>query len=309
MTTRVVVYHFPILIISECQIPSTQNNFKLSNVSPRRNGVPTAWSVLVTLPTISKMRKRANEWHSHRNLKKKHQTEMSVCDSEIGKMFARIRKRNEEKPKEEPPERELKIYIFNWLAQQVLIEPFDSIRWMLLMYMYIVTYIAEEPPVKKVKLDDVESPAPENKPKSKKTSAINDPSLRCKVCRQDLDDPELRIFQGPPNDALEEEVALFDPKLSLFNGTEEDISYEDSRPSHKLTHFRCFEFELIVNSVLIRHTWRNSVILINSCVIFQCFRWIWTLVLFWWWSHWEKCIIICIRVYQASIWWESLTWR
>ncbi|KAK6625433.1 hypothetical protein RUM43_005731 [Polyplax serrata] len=118
-------------------------------------------------------------------------------------MFARIRKRNEEKPKEEPPE--------------------------------------QEPPVKKVKLDDVESPAPENKPKSKKTSAINDPSLRCKVCRQDLDDPELRIFQGPPNDALEEEVALFDPKLSLFNGTEEDISYEDSRPSHKLTHFSIFD--------------------------------------------------------------------
>lgn len=89
-----------------------------------------------------------------------------------------------------------------------------------------------EPPAKRIKTQKSDK---RSEPKT--TPGTMNIISRCKVCRQDLDDPELRMFPGPPNDALEEEVALFDPKLSLFNGTE-DISFEDSRPSNKLTHFR-----------------------------------------------------------------------
>ena len=115
-------------------------------------------------------------------------------------------------------------------------------------------FLLDDPPAKKIKIDNDEPNVSENeinndntdkekenkkiKDKSKKISINFDFSSRCKVCRQDLDDPELRMFQALPNDALEEEVALFDPKLSLFNGTEEDVSFEDTRPSNKLTHFR-----------------------------------------------------------------------
>lgn len=61
---------------------------------------------------------------------------------------------------------------------------------------------------------------------------------KCKVCRQDFDDPGLRLFEGPPNGAMEEAVALFDPRLSLFDGNEEDVSAEDVMPQNKLTYFR-----------------------------------------------------------------------
>lgn len=102
----------------------------------------------------------------------------------------------------------------------------------------MIYVILVEPPAKKSKVEKNEILKKDNAAKPKKNINISEQISRCKVCRQDLDDPELRMFQGPPNNALEEEVALFDPKLSLFNGTEECVSYEDSRPSHKLTHFR-----------------------------------------------------------------------
>lgn len=129
---------------------------------------------------------------------------------------------------------------------------------------------SEQPPLKKIKVDDTEEKKvveeneekkeveeveveekklngeteksdevkkPEVKPKKKKIEMLN----RCKVCRQDLDDPDLVMFQGPPNGAMEEEIALFDPKLCLFNGNEEHVADEDVRPQNKLTHFSVFD--------------------------------------------------------------------
>ena len=37
---------------------------------------------------------------------------------------------------------------------------------------------------------------------------------------------------------VEEFIMLTDPKLSLFNGDEENIDGADERPQHKITHFR-----------------------------------------------------------------------
>ncbi|XP_014661569.1 PREDICTED: DNA (cytosine-5)-methyltransferase 1-like [Priapulus caudatus] len=64
---------------------------------------------------------------------------------------------------------------------------------------------------------------------------------KCKQCRQLLDDPDLNLFTGDPDDAVEEFVALTDERLSLFTGNEETISEYDERPQHKLTEFSVYD--------------------------------------------------------------------
>lgn len=61
---------------------------------------------------------------------------------------------------------------------------------------------------------------------------------RCEVCRQHLNDPDLLLYPGHPEGALEEFIALTDPKLSLFTGEEEFIHEYDERPQHKITEFK-----------------------------------------------------------------------
>lgn len=61
---------------------------------------------------------------------------------------------------------------------------------------------------------------------------------KCQICRQILDDPDLRLYDGHPNDSVEEYVALTDPKLSLFTGDEDTIHEDDHRPQNKVTYFR-----------------------------------------------------------------------
>jgi len=60
---------------------------------------------------------------------------------------------------------------------------------------------------------------------------------RCEYCRQKLSD-ETRLYQGHPNGAVEEQIALIDPKLCLFTGDESFIHESDERPQNKLTYFR-----------------------------------------------------------------------
>ena len=63
-------------------------------------------------------------------------------------------------------------------------------------------------------------------------------TAKCQICRQILDDPDLKLYPGHPDNAVEEYVALTDPKLSLFTGEEDLIHEHDHRPQNKLTSFR-----------------------------------------------------------------------
>ncbi|GLH01282.1 DNA (Cytosine-5)-methyltransferase PliMCI [Gryllus bimaculatus] len=66
---------------------------------------------------------------------------------------------------------------------------------------------------------------------------------RCQICRQLLDDPDLKLYPGHPDGALEEFVALTDPRLSLFTGDEQNLEEGDERPQNKLTHFSIYDKE------------------------------------------------------------------
>lgn len=48
------------------------------------------------------------------------------------------------------------------------------------------------------------------------------------------------MYEGHPPDALEESVALIDPRLSLFTGQEEEVDEGDTMPLNKLTYFRLY---------------------------------------------------------------------
>ncbi|KAL0272437.1 UNVERIFIED_CONTAM: hypothetical protein PYX00_005405 [Menopon gallinae] len=96
-----------------------------------------------------------------------------------------------------------------------------------------------QPPSKRPKNEVNDDTDPGSKVETQQSKT--DMSTKCKVCRQEFDDPGLRIFEGPPNGAMEEAVALFDPRLSLFNGNEEDVSAEDVMPQNKLTYFSVFD--------------------------------------------------------------------
>jgi len=61
---------------------------------------------------------------------------------------------------------------------------------------------------------------------------------RCEICRQLLGGPDTCIYSGHPNEAVEEFIALTNPKLSLFTGDEESFNETDERPQNKLTAFR-----------------------------------------------------------------------
>ncbi|XP_017883668.1 DNA (cytosine-5)-methyltransferase PliMCI-like [Ceratina calcarata] len=83
----------------------------------------------------------------------------------------------------------------------------------------------EERPAKRAKHRHVESDKTSEKIVYNKTE-------RCNICRQKIDD-YIKIYEGPPNNASEEMLALTDDKLS--------IDSQDDFPQHKLTHFSVFD--------------------------------------------------------------------
>lgn len=60
---------------------------------------------------------------------------------------------------------------------------------------------------------------------------------RCEYCKQKIN-YDLILYQGHPNGAVEEQIALTDPRLCLFTGDESFIHESDERPQNKLTYFR-----------------------------------------------------------------------
>lgn len=67
------------------------------------------------------------------------------------------------------------------------------------------------------------------------------PPAKCKECKQLLTSPDLRLFPGDSDDAVEEFVALTDPRLSLFSGDEEQFDSYNDRPQHKITNFSIYD--------------------------------------------------------------------
>ncbi|XP_044757853.1 DNA (cytosine-5)-methyltransferase PliMCI-like [Coccinella septempunctata] len=59
---------------------------------------------------------------------------------------------------------------------------------------------------------------------------------RCSICRQFSDD--ITLYNGHPNNSVEEYIALTNDKLSLFTG--EESHEQDCRPTHKVTHFNIY---------------------------------------------------------------------
>ncbi|XP_033204996.2 DNA methyltransferase 1a isoform X1 [Bombus vancouverensis nearcticus] len=87
---------------------------------------------------------------------------------------------------------------------------------------------------KKVKFKDI-TILPTSKIKSTNTF-----HSKCEYCCQKLND-DIKIYQGHPNGAIDEDIALTDPKLCLFNGNESFIHESDQRPQNKLTYFSVYD--------------------------------------------------------------------
>ncbi|PIK50643.1 DNA (cytosine-5)-methytransferase 1 [Apostichopus japonicus] len=98
--------------------------------------------------------------------------------------------------------------------------------------------------VSEKKEDDENSPSKRMlREKPVVAAAVNEkqPPPRCKECRQLLDDSELQLFCGDPENAVEEYIALTDPKLSLLTGDEEEAMSYDERLQFKITHFSVYD--------------------------------------------------------------------
>lgn len=94
---------------------------------------------------------------------------------------------------------------------------------------------AEEQVEKKMRVEETEEVS-RSKPDVKVLDTAPVVS-RCEYCKQKID-LNLKLYQGHPNGAVEEQIALIDPKLCLFTGDESFIHESDERPQNKLTYFR-----------------------------------------------------------------------
>ncbi|XP_076648177.1 DNA methyltransferase 1a isoform X2 [Halictus rubicundus] len=72
------------------------------------------------------------------------------------------------------------------------------------------------------------------------TKKMNTFVEKCEYCRQKLND-DLRYYPGHPNGAVDEFVALTDPKLCLFDGSESFVHESDHHPQNKLTYFSVYD--------------------------------------------------------------------
>ncbi|XP_014281484.1 DNA (cytosine-5)-methyltransferase 1 [Halyomorpha halys] len=64
---------------------------------------------------------------------------------------------------------------------------------------------------------------------------------KCEICHQLLNDSDLKMYEGHPHNAVEEYIALTDPKLSLFTGEEDCVNEYDARPQNKITYFSIYD--------------------------------------------------------------------
>ncbi|XP_017781710.1 PREDICTED: DNA (cytosine-5)-methyltransferase PliMCI-like [Nicrophorus vespilloides] len=85
-------------------------------------------------------------------------------------------------------------------------------------------------------------PRIENETRSTKIEKIDLPtkpkSEKCVNCMQFID--EVVLYEGHPNNSVEEYVALTNEKLLLFTGNETHMDQHDERPTNKITHFNIY---------------------------------------------------------------------
>lgn len=94
-------------------------------------------------------------------------------------------------------------------------------------------YVEDQQPNKRVKTGKRDE---QGKKETKKLVRPAEPV--CEICLQKLNDEDLRLYIGHPNNAVDEYSVLLDPKLCLFNGDELDITEADARALNKVTCFR-----------------------------------------------------------------------
>ncbi|XP_033326072.2 DNA (cytosine-5)-methyltransferase PliMCI [Megalopta genalis] len=92
--------------------------------------------------------------------------------------------------------------------------------------------------LKKTKTEECNVNADESKPLHQKPINIHQ---KCEYCCQNLNSPDLKIYPGHPNGAVDELIGLTDPKLSLFTGEEATVYEGDERPQNKLTDFCVYD--------------------------------------------------------------------
>ncbi|KAF5303293.1 hypothetical protein FQA39_LY10032 [Lamprigera yunnana] len=64
-------------------------------------------------------------------------------------------------------------------------------------------------------------------------------SERCNICKQYTND--VLLYNGHPNNSVEEYIMLTDEKLLLFTGMEANVDATDERPIHKITFFSVYD--------------------------------------------------------------------
>ncbi|KZC09572.1 PREDICTED: DNA (cytosine-5)-methyltransferase PliMCI-like [Dufourea novaeangliae] len=97
---------------------------------------------------------------------------------------------------------------------------------------------SENNTLKKIKIESCNVNGNEPKPMHQKPVSVHQ---KCEYCCQKLNNPDLKIYPGHPNGAVEEIIALTDPKLSLFTGEEATVYEGDERPQNKLTDFCVYD--------------------------------------------------------------------
>lgn len=62
---------------------------------------------------------------------------------------------------------------------------------------------------------------------------------RCGICKQYMD--SVLLYNGHPNDSVDEYIALTDERLMLFTGKETEIHEDDEFPANKVKYFTNFQ--------------------------------------------------------------------
>ncbi|XP_062975632.1 DNA (cytosine-5)-methyltransferase 1 isoform X2 [Elgaria multicarinata webbii] len=100
----------------------------------------------------------------------------------------------------------------------------------------------KEPDEKRIKIETKEgTEIKEEAAQVKTVSSVKTTPPKCVECRQYLDDPDLKFFQGDPDDALDEPEMLTDERLSIFDANEDGFESYDDLPQHKVTFFSVYD--------------------------------------------------------------------